>query len=329
MVSKRTIYGQIALDEFGYLHDKDALDNAVESYQSGLEIESDYSVNWMNLGLLYRAKGDLEKALDSMVIAVKQSAKQPAYLMTLGNLYEQLDQSSNAERVYRAALDLEPDWAKAPYFQENNLRKRVIDQWTNTYINEVIDNGLLDESRYYYQIGEYQKSLELMKEISKFNQPDAYWLQGKLYINLNDYQEAEKSLQTALWMGTTNKSLITDIYISLGEVALLQGNEQAAFDAYSAANDLLEGTTSYGIGDKGETQYSWYLYYKNSIKQDLLPGMVSPVYSEEMVRGLLFLLKWYCSSEQQESAANIFEKIIHIQPEEKEGALAYYQTCGN
>jgi len=326
---KGQIYGQMALDEFGYLHDKDALDNAVESYQSGLGIESDYSVNWMNLGLLYRAKGDLGKALDSMVIAVKQSAKQPAYLMTLGNLYEQLGQSSNAERVYRAALDLEPDWANAPYFQENNLRKRVIDRWTNIYINEGVDNGLLDESRYYYQIGEYQKSLELIKDISKFNQPEAYWLQGNVYINLNDYQEAETSLQTALWMGTTNKSLITDIYISLGELALLQGNEQAAFDAYAAANDLLEGTTSYGIGDKGETQYSWYLYYKNSIKQDLLPGMVSPVYSEEMFDGLLFLLKWYCFGEQLESATKIFEKIIYIQPSVNETVLTVYKTCGD
>ncbi len=326
---KGQVYGQIALDDFGYLRDKETLAYAVESYQSGLEIESDYSVNWMNLGLLYRVNGDLDQALDSMVIAVNQSPKQPAYLMTIGNLYEQLNQNSNAEGTYWEALEIEPDWANAPYFQGNDLRRGVIDQWINKNNNEVLGNEPLSDSWHYYQMGDYQKSLDLLKDISKFNNPETYWLLGKIYTKLNDYQEAEKALQTALWMGTTNKSLKTNIYIGLGDVALLQEKEQAAFDAYSAANDLLEGTTSYGVGDKGETQYSWYLYYKNSIKQDLLPGMISPVYSEEMFNGLRFLLKWYCSNEQQESATKIFEKIIIIRPDVSEAASAYFQTCGD
>ncbi len=326
---KGQVYGHIALDDFGYLRDKDALDNAVESYQSGLEIESDYSVNWMNLGLLYRANGDLDQALDSMVTAVNQSPRQPAYLMTLGNLFEQLDKNSNAEETYWEALEIEPDWANAPYFQGNDLRRGVIDQWINKNNSEVLGNERLSDSWHYYQMGDYQKSLGLLKDISIFNDPEAYWLLGKIYTKLNDYQEAEKSLQTALWMGTTNKSLKTNIYIGLGDVALLQEKERAAFDAYSAANDLLEGTTSYGVGDKGETQYSWYLYYKNSIKQDLLPGMISPVYSEDMLDGLLFLLEWYCSNEQQESAMKIFEKIIYIRPDGNEEVSAFFQTCGD
>ncbi len=116
--------------------------------------------------------------------------------------------------------------------------------------------------------------------------------------------------------------------ISLGEISLLQGKQQEAFEAYSAAYELLERTTSYGVGEKGETQYSWYLYYKNSIQQDLLPGIIYPVYTNDMFNGLRFLLKWYCENDQPDMALEIYQKIISVRPDTSEAATVYFQTCG-
>ncbi len=151
---KGQVYGQIALDESGRAIDQTALDKAIASYHKGLEIEYDYSLNWMNLGLLYQADGDYESALYSMKIAEYQSPVQPAFHLTVGNLYEQLFRETDAETAYKKALTIKPEWFFAQFFQENEFRKKIASEWVLQPDHNVLKTDALNEVWYLYQAGE-------------------------------------------------------------------------------------------------------------------------------------------------------------------------------
>jgi hypothetical protein len=129
-------------------------------------------------------------------------------------------------------------------------------------------------------------------------------------------------------MGPKDEALIVKLYWGLGGAAAAQKDQDAAISAFESGLDMLERTTSYGEGKWGETQYSWYLFYKNSIRQDLLPGVIRPVYSEGMVEGLVYLANWYCSNQQSEQAMSAINRIKVVRSDDLEAQSATIYACG-
>lgn len=68
---------------------------------------------------------------------------------------------------------------------------------------------------------------------------------------------------------------------ALGALYARRGDDQAAQTAYARARELAGETTSFGVGTLGGSPYGWSVWNRESIAQDLLPGVeVAPDVSE-------------------------------------------------
>ncbi len=288
-------YGLKALDESGLLVDISSLEKGLYAYQTGLAIEDRYSVNWINLGLLYLAKGDNTEALYAFQQGVELSPKQPVFWLLIARQYETLNRMTESRNAFQQALALSPELISQPLIQESSPGLEIYQDWISSgRPTDTVWDPELERAWEHFQAGEYQLALDALGTIDVFNNPEAHLMLGRIYVETGDLIKAEKALKTARWMGSTNNALRLKIFIALGDLALKRSDLFAAKAAYENAADLLQRTTSYGIGEMGETQYSWYLYYKNSFPQDLLPGGILPIYTQEAFRAVEFLQNWYC-----------------------------------
>jgi len=304
-------YGNKALDINGEVIDEISLDMAIFAYKSGLGIETDYSVNWMNLGLLQWAKGDWNKAIESVKIAVEKSPRQGAFSLTLGNMLENTGNIVEAKEVYNQALALNPFWAGEPFFRETYLREGVAAEWRNgIQIPEVEKNTYLKEGWDFLEAENFDLALIAFSQAPSFNNPETHFALGKTYLLLKEFPEAEINLQTALWMESSDGWLMTNINIGLGDLAILRADCKSAIEYYSRGVKLLEGTTSYGIGKLGTSQYGWYLFYKPSIALDLLPGMKNIIFSNKAIEGMHNLGTCYLELGQTKLAKSVYSEIL-------------------
>ncbi len=107
---------------------------------------------------------------------------------------------------------------------------------------------------------------------------------------------------------------MTNINLSLGDLAVFKEDCQGAIEYYSRAIELLERTTAYGIGNLGTSQYGWYLFYKPSIALDLLPGMENIIFSQEAIEGMYNLGTCYLELGQAELAKATYQEILNYRP---------------
>ena len=309
--------GKKALDLNGEIIDEISLNKAMIAYQKGLEIEPDYSANWMNLGLLQWASGERDQAIESVKIATEKSPRQGAFYLTLGSMLESTGEIKGAKEAYNQALTQNSYWVEEPFFKNTSLRKSVAFEWHNgIQIPEIEKNTFLKDGWDLLDAGKNDLALIAFSQAPSFNSPETYLALGKTYLALKDLPAAEKNLKTALWMGSRDGWLMTNINLSLGYLAVLEADCQGAIEYYSRAIVLLERTTSYGIGELGTSQYGWYLFYKPSIALDLLPGMENIIYTNEVIEGMHNLGVCYLELGQEELAKTIYHKILFQRPDD-------------
>ena len=309
------ISGKISLDSSGGVVNRAELNEGILAYQKGLGIEPAYSVNWMNLGLLQWAAGDQDQAVESVIIAAEKAPEQAAFYLTLGKMLETIGKEQEAKEAYIKALTINTFWSEEIYFRKSTLRQRALSEW------KIRNNNMENEQNEFLQDGwnlifreQHDEALEVFLQTPRFNNPETYLAIGKTYFLLGENHQAEKYLQTALWMGSSDGWLITKINLNLGDLAVLEEDCQSAIEYYSRAITLLDRTTSYGIGTLGTSQYSWYLFNKPSIALDLLPGMENIIYTNEVIEGMYNLGACYLESEQAELAKAVYQKILVQRP---------------
>jgi tetratricopeptide (TPR) repeat protein len=309
--------GNKALELNGEIIDEISLNKAMFAYQKGLKIEPDYSVNWMNLGLLQWAKGNRDQAIESVKTAVDKSPRQGAFYLTLGSMLENTGEIEGAKEAYNQALAQNSYWVDEPFFRKTSLREGVASEWRNgIQVSEIEKNTYLKKGWDLLDAGKNDLALIAFLQAPSFNSPETYLALGKTYLALKELPAAEKNLQTALWMGSRDGWLMANINLNLGDLAVTKADCQGAIEYYSRAIDLLERSTSYGIGKLGTSQYGWYLFYKPSIALDLLPGMEYIIYTNEAIEGMHNLGRCYLELGEVEFAKTIYHKILFHRPDD-------------
>lgn len=315
--------GKNALNLDGEIIDEISLNKAIFAYQKGLEIESEYSINLMNLGLLLWAKGERDQAIEYVKTAAEKSSTKEAFYLTLGSMLENTKRIEGAKAAYIQALAQNSSWGEEPFFRKTSLRESVVSEWhsgilvpeieKNTYPPRKDKNAYLVEGWDLLDAGEHDLALIALLQAPSFNNPETYFALGRTYLLLEDIPAAEKNFQIAHWMSSGRN---WQINLNLGDIAVLNADCRGAIEYYSRAIELLERTTSYGIGTLGTSQYGWYLFNKPSIALDLLPGMENIIFSNEVIVGMHNLSLCYLELGQLESAKTIYHKILFHRPDD-------------
>ncbi len=255
----------------------------------------------------YQLTEDFEKASNLLKQQIDNFPNQVHLNIELGYNFQLQNQKDIAIPYYDFALQSIEENANRGYligvtFNDNHLLNYAL----KTYLRSMELNPELHYDRYVASIYGEQAEIEKMFDayLNMIAKNQSYFSTVQRYAGRFISDDSQDS---------NNQLLRAKIYWELGEIAVVQGDERSVMNAFLAASDLLDRTTSYGVGKRGETQYSWYLFYKNSIKEDLLPGAIMPVYSEGMVNGLTYLVNWYCSNQQEGLAANAMNMLDVVQ----------------
>jgi tetratricopeptide (TPR) repeat protein len=303
-------HGKLAVNR----RDPDTTDHhlmeALKAYQEGLTLESNYSVNWMNLGLVYWQAGQKDRGLESVRKAVELAPGQAGFQLTYGKLLEETGRFQLAEKAYFKTLALQPAWAESAFFRASPFRERTADKWNVRVSGEQLDaaaRALAD-----LKSGRIDAAWDAVKDLPRSNNPEAFYLSGLINIETGNYEDAESDLRTARWMDPKDPWLEVEINLALGKLLHLQGNHREAAEAYSRALSSLERYSSFGFGTLGVSEYGWYIYYRPAAAVDLMPGFEVIQFPDSVVKHFPDMIISFEKSGKAEEARSLTEKMSSL-----------------
>ncbi len=300
--------GRAALDDRGLARDPAAMANAIADYRRGIELEPIYAVNHANLGVLLMASGDYAAGVAELELAAARAPNAPPFRATLGLAYEATSQNDAAALEYQAALTLRPDWANAYFFRASPLRRQALADWQAQHPDHwMIGGAELTAGWRALAAGQAQEAVAAFQAAAGLNRPEVYLGLGLAYLAQSQPVEAEAAVRTSLFVPGASGQTTALTQFVLGRALAAQGRNTEAVAAYEAGLNLLNSTTAYGVGLLGQSDYGWYIYYRESLPPDLLPGVQAVHYSAEAVAAMVALgdlaeasgqaaesLEWYC-----------------------------------
>lgn len=151
-----------------------AVQVAISESKAAVALNSEKSVNWENLAIIYRNIINTAQGADGWAIASYQRAivadpVNPGLRLNLGGVYYSLGNYDDAKTMFEQAVNLKPDWANAhynlawTYFQKKEYKKAVEEMQASL--------NLIDPKSDDYKKG--QKELEdFKKNLSEEAAPD-------------------------------------------------------------------------------------------------------------------------------------------------------------
>ena len=106
-------------------------------FEKSIEINSNHSDPYNNLGLIYKDLGKIEKAEEFFKKTISINNKNIHAYINLGNIYKNIGDSENAEKLYKDSLNINPLFFDA----FNNLMDLFERTNQNEKLNDVIVNA--------------------------------------------------------------------------------------------------------------------------------------------------------------------------------------------
>jgi O-antigen ligase/tetratricopeptide (TPR) repeat protein len=122
-------YQQSGLVESKLADDGDdaLLSPAIEKFETAIDIDPYWGLNYANLGVLHRVNGDYASAAEVMEKAVLAAPESALYQLNRGVTYELMGNEELAMEAYQIALGLKPLWRDAYFWRETAFRQAFHD----------------------------------------------------------------------------------------------------------------------------------------------------------------------------------------------------------
>lgn len=224
----------------------EALPNVQKGIQKYIDLGTTPKEGWLNLlSSIYRQKNDFGKMLPVLKQLVQHYPKK-TYLLTMGGVYNELDDAPRMSAMYQAMYD--QGLLDQPS-EIVTLASLLMSQDNPHKASEVMGKGLNDgilkkdlkNYRIYaqalYLSKEYEKALDPLARAAKLS-PDGklYNQLGQSYIALNQWKEADSALAKALSKGKLSNTGQT--LISQGLVRFEQKKYESAKAAFVKAKRI-------------------------------------------------------------------------------------------
>lgn len=238
------------------------LDAALAEYLHAVELAPDSADAHAKLGQVYKERGELAHASESLETALRLNPFSFVAAFELGEVYRLLERLKQAVRAYLKAVELNPgdyqaqfrlgscyhrlgelDEAAASYRAALELNDRSAFAWTN--LGAVYDS----QGKYYEAIQAYKKSLECDAK----PQPIVLVNLATVYLNQERWSTARKTLVEAIKRDPN----LSVAYERLGYCLWREQNLDEAAQAYlrATALDAANSAAFAGYGVVRITQY--------------------------------------------------------------------------
>ncbi|MEM7357487.1 MAG: CDC27 family protein [Pseudomonadota bacterium] len=252
-----------------------ALPNVQKGIQKYIDLGSIPKEGWLNLlSSIYRQKSNFRAMLPVLKQLVQHYPKK-TYLLTMGGVYNELDDAPRMTAMYQAMydqgiLDQESEIVTLASLQmsQDNPYKAA------TVMEKGLDNGVVKKNLKNYRI--YAQALYLSKEYEKALAPLAQAARlskdGKLYnqlaqsyIALNRWSEANDALKNALNKGKLQNT---------GQTLISQGLVRFELKQYESAKSAFKRATQYDKVSVAARNWIKYVdsevYRLNELKKEIV-----------------------------------------------------------
>ena len=215
------------------------LEMAVQSFESALEIKSDFADAHYNLGLTFQKLNQLDAAIKSYKDTL---SIEPNYIKVhnnLGAIYLELGQMDNAIKSYDNVLIIQPDNAEAHHNLGNALNELgKLDDAIKSYEQALsiqpnyfeVHNNL---GSLYYELGQHDQAINSYKQALSINpdSADALNNMGIVYQTLDQFNEAASFYKKAISINPEHPEALNN----LGNILKEFGQFDEAIDFYKKA----------------------------------------------------------------------------------------------
>jgi putative inorganic carbon (HCO3(-)) transporter len=300
------------------------LEQAIAQYEIGIALEPSYSLNHANLASLYWQAERQTEAIQQMETAIGLAPKASLYHLNLGFYYEELGQGKKATAEYHRALTLQSRLAQASWWQQSLIREQALMEWQEENPPPPLPTSPQAYNDYvrlgWHQLeqGHFEAAIRAFDQAQSQdpNRVEAYCGLGNVYLEEGDFEAAEYYLRAGLFFaqgGNVWTKLRT--WFDWGELAHRQGQLDEAIARYEQALDMIRGTTAYGPGTLGISEYGWYIFYRESIMPDLLPQLVRIHVTNDLAQKYLELGQWYEEKGDTEKALDTYCELLAAVPD--------------
>ena len=157
------------------------------------------------LGMNYRAKGEIDKAINAFQTATELDPDLVDAWLLLGQLYEELDDPIAIE-YYNSAVNVDPDnvaalHSKAFYLQNSNKIPEAIQLYRHiSTLDKYYTDAYLNCGILYMALDSTERALEQFDIMAKTkpDSPIAYYYRGLTYQDMGEIEAAKENYKTAL-----------------------------------------------------------------------------------------------------------------------------------
>ena len=215
------------------------LEMAVQSFESALEIKSDFADAHYNLGLTFQKLNQLDAAIKSYKDTL---SIEPNYIKVhnnLGAIYLELGQMDNAIKSYDNVLIIQPDNAEAHHNLGNALNELgKLDDAIKSYEQALSIQPNYFEVHHnlgslYYELGQHDQAINSYKQALSINpdSADALNNMGIVYQTLDQFNEAASFYKKAISINPEHPKALNN----LGNILKEFGQFDEAIDFYKKA----------------------------------------------------------------------------------------------
>ena len=120
-------------------HNKKEYDTAINNYKKAVELNPEYKEAWNGMGFSYELKSDYDNALNSLKTAIEID---PNYVMAyynIGNVYKHRNELAKAIESYNKVVQLKPNYAKAWLFLASIYHEQKEFNIANQHLEKAIE----------------------------------------------------------------------------------------------------------------------------------------------------------------------------------------------
>ena len=204
------------------------------------------------ISLAYQSKGDYEKSIKIMELALKANSENPHFLNNIGLSYHKLDEFIKAEDFYKRGLKTEPRYLNilnnlGNLKRDLNLTEEAIEYYKKTIeINDKLVEPLFNLSLNYESLGKFEEAKECLKKIFKLN--PKFTDADRVYSSIIKYtkdHEHYTQMKYKLDNENLNDMQKSHLYFGLAKYFEDIENYEISFEYYSKGNKIIKDFTKY------------------------------------------------------------------------------------
>ena len=285
------------------------LEPAIAHYRAGLVHDPDYAPHHANLAALLWQAGWQEEAIVEMETAEALAPQSAVFPLGLGVYYEEIGDTEAATAALERAAEL-GGGESTHFWRSTPLRAEVFERVS----------GELEEEDGWAHLaqGDTGAARQLFQdELNRTpNSVPANRGLAAVAMQEGDRETTAYYLQTALFIGSTyDPREHLRAQMDWARLAARGGDPEEATSRAEPVLDAFRTETFWGYGRYGTADYGWYVYYRESLLQDMLPQLVTTGLPDEAGGWMVEVANWQRQLGDLTAAGELCENVLEAIPD--------------